>query len=230
VPIYLRGIRMECQDEGDESNIIGGGLWPLTWGLPSTRRVFHAKLNDARDITTAIKHPLDADPGFIRQIVNQKTRFADHPKPQGSVPGSPPRMRTRQRMSDEELCGFLRHLEESVSRLWALSNGDAGENAIEVTLRPGTDPGIHLPFPHMPGQFSPPLANPLPNRIGEREMFALYSIVDQGVKIVGVRRFVGPQNEQFAAAGNDRRMALKGGVGQPAKGALRFAETASLQI
>jgi len=139
-------------------------------------------------------------------------------------------MRTRQRMSDQEPCSFPRQLKKPLGRLWALSNRNAGENAIKIALRPGANPGIHLLFSQAPGKFSPPFTNPLPNRIGKRDMFALYSFVDQGVEFAGVRRFVGPQNEQFPAAGNDRRMALKGGVGQPAKGALCFAETASLHV
>jgi hypothetical protein len=194
------------------------------WLLP-IRRIFHAKFNDARNITTAIQHPLNADALLIREIVNQKIRSADDPKPQGSVPGGPLGMRTSKRMLAKELCGFLRQLEKSLSRLWALSDKNAGENAIKVALRPGTDPDFHLPFSQFLSEFPPSLANPLPNRTGQREMFAVYSFVDKGIKFVGVRRLECPQNKQFPAAGNDRRMALKGGVGQSAKGTLCFAQT-----
>ncbi len=81
-----------------------------------------------------------------------------------------------------------------------------------------------------PFNFPPSVANPLPNRIGQRDMFALYSFVNQGVKPVGVRSFVGPQNKQFPAAGNDRRVALQGGIGQSAKGIPCFAEAASFHF
>ena len=89
---------------------------------------------------------------------------------------------------------------------------------------------IYLPFSELLSEFLAPLANPVPNRIGQREMFTVYSFVDQGIKFVGIRRFKGPQNKQFPAAGNDRRMALKGIVGQSAKGTLCFAQTASLHF
>lgn len=159
------------------------------------RRIFHANFNDAGNIATAIQHPLNADPLFIRQIVNQKIRSADDPKSQGSVPGSPPGMRTRQRMLGKEPCGFLRQFEKSLGRLWALSDGNIGENAIKVALRPGADSGFHLPFSELLSEFLASLADSLPNRIGQREMFAVYSFVDQGIKFVGIRRFVGPQNK-----------------------------------
>jgi hypothetical protein len=200
------------------------------WSWLPIRRVFPAKFDDARNITTAIQHPLNADPLFIREIENQKIRSTDDPKPQGSVTGGPPGMRTSQRMLDKEPRSFPCQLKKSVSRLWALPDGNAGENAIKVASRAGADPGFHLPFSQLPGEFPPPLANPLPNRIGQRKMFAPYSFVDQDIKFVGVRRFIGPQNKQFPAAGNDRRMALKGGVGQSAEGTFRFAETASLHF
>jgi hypothetical protein len=61
-------------------------------------------------------------------------------------------------------------------------------------------------------------------------MFAFYSFVDQGIELVGIWRVVGFQDKQFSTAGNDRRMALKGGIGQPAKGTLCFAETARLHF
>jgi hypothetical protein len=61
-------------------------------------------------------------------------------------------------------------------------------------------------------------------------MIALNSFVNQSAKFVGVRRSTGPQNDQFPAVGNDRRMALKGGVGQSAKGTLCFAEAASFHF
>jgi hypothetical protein len=76
------------------------------------RRIFHAKFNDAPNVTTAIQHPLDAD-----------------------APAVP-----------------------------------------------------ELPFSQLSGEFAASLANPLPNRIGQRRMFALYSFVDQGIKFAGVRR------------------------------------------
>ena len=78
---------------------------------------------------------------------------------------------------------------------------DPPEGGLQVALRPGADPGVHLRFPQIRSKFSPPLADPLPNRVGKREVCALYSIIDRGVKIGRVRRFVGPQNKQFAEAG-----------------------------
>ena len=61
-------------------------------------------------------------------------------------------------------------------------------------------------------------------------MFALNPFVDQGIKFVGVRRFVGPQNKQLPARGNDYRMALKGVIGQSAKGTYCFTEAAGLHF
>jgi len=57
-------------------------------------------------------------------------------------------------------------------------------------------------------------------------MFAFYSFINQGIKFIGVGGFVGPQNHQFPAPGNDRRMSLQSVVGQLAEGTLCFAETA----
>jgi hypothetical protein len=87
-------------------------------------------------------------------------------------------MRTGQRVLGKESCSFPRQFKKSVSRLWALSDENAGENAIKITLRPGTDSGFHLPFSQLPSQFPTSLANPLPDRIGKRVMFALYPFVD----------------------------------------------------
>jgi hypothetical protein len=52
-------------------------------------------------------------------------------------------MRTGLGMLNKKLRGFLRQLKKSVSRTWALPNGDGGENVIQIALRPGADPGFH---------------------------------------------------------------------------------------
>jgi len=133
-------------------------------------------------------------------------------------------------MLDKELCSLLRQLKKSVGRLGALPDINVGEDAIKIALRPGTDPDFHLRFSQFPGEFLPSMANPCPNRIGQREMLAPYPFVYQGVEFPGVRRFVSPENQQFSTAGNDGRMALKGIVSQSAKGTLGFSKTASLHI
>jgi hypothetical protein len=61
-------------------------------------------------------------------------------------------------------------------------------------------------------------------------MFTHYAFVNQDIKFAGVQRFIDPQNQQFPAAGNDRRMALKGSVGQSAKGTLCFAQAAGFHL
>ena len=144
-----------------------------------------------------------------------------------TVSGGPPGVGTSQRILDDESRSFPHQFKKSVRRLRALSNRNVGENAIQVALRPGTDPSIHSPLFPLPSEFSAPLTNPCPHRIGKRRVFAVYSFLNQGVKFVRVRRLVGLQDEQFLAAGNDRWTALKRSVGQPAKAALCFAETTS---
>jgi hypothetical protein len=133
-------------------------------------------------------------------------------------------------MLDKEVGGFLRQVKKPVGSLWTLPDENAGENAIKIALRPAADPGFHLTSSQLPSQFCASLAYSIPNQIGQREMFALDSLVYQGVKFAGVQGFVGPQNNQFPAARNHRRMALKRGVGQSAEGTLCFAETASFHF
>ena len=72
-------------------------------------------------------------------------------------------------------------------------------------------------FFQLPGEFPTALTDALPDHIGKREMFAVYPFSDQGIKFAGIWRFVCPQNKQSPAVGNDCRMALQGGVGQPAE-------------
>ena len=107
------------------------------------RRVLQAKFDDARNVAAAVEHSLDADAVFIRLIVNHEIRSADDPIAQGLVSGGPPGMRTGLGMLNKKLRGFLRQLKKSVSRTWALPNGDGGENVIQIALRPGADPGFH---------------------------------------------------------------------------------------
>ena len=61
-------------------------------------------------------------------------------------------------------------------------------------------------------------------------MLTFDAFVNQAVKFIRIRRFVSPQNKQFPASGNDRRMSLKGIVSQFAKRTLRFAQTASFHF
>jgi len=133
-------------------------------------------------------------------------------------------------MPEKEIRRFLRQVNKPVGSLRTLPEENAGENAIKIALRPAADPGFHLTPSQLPSQFCASLAYPFPNQIGQREMCAPDSLVYKGVKFAGVRRFVGPQDNQFPAARNHGRMALKRGVGQSAEGTLCFAETASLHF
>jgi hypothetical protein len=95
---------------------------------------------------------------------------------------------------NKELRRFLSQFEKALCGRRTSLDPNIGENAIKVGLRPGTDPGIHLPFAQPLSQLFAAAANPLPNGCGKREVLAFNAFVDQSIKLAWVRRFVSSQD------------------------------------
>ncbi len=101
-----------------------------------------------------------------------------------------------------------------VIRHWPIRSKSAGQSLPSPMQEPGS--GRHLLWFRLLSQGTAAQPDSFPYGFGQRLRFTLEAFVDQLIKGIRIRWFIGLQVQPLTATNNRRGMALKSGIGQPA--------------